>query len=351
MPTTDTHPPDPRQRSDVQQALSDLQPRPASEHTFRRDDRAALMIYGLIIVGVMMLFYLHAVNFLTWPQTYETLLRKALRATGLVAGVLVLQRLVRVLIRTWVEHSATQYNLRRVVRLAMTVLIGLIVLTSVFTNWYTTLLSLGVVSLILGVALQNPIASFFGWVYILLRRPFAVGDRIKIGSITGDVVELGYFDTTLWEFRGDYLSADHPSGRLVRFANARVFHEYVVNYSWPLFPYLWNELSFFVSYESDLPFLRATAEAFTRQVVGEEMLERVRLYRSLLQETPIHELDVREQPSVSFRANANTWIEVVVRYLVEPKEASPVRNRLFDGLLAELKKYPDRVQFPKSNLR
>lgn len=342
---------DPRQSSSVQQALSDIQPRQAARRTFRRADRIALLTYGLIIAGVLLLFYLQTIRMLAWPSAYETGLRKALRATGLVAGILVIQRLIRVLIRARVANPAVQYNLRRVVRLALTLLIGLIVVTTVFTNWYTTLLSLGVVSLILGVALQNPIASFFAWVYILIRRPFAVGDRIKIGSIAGDVVELGYFDTTLWEFRGDYLTADHPSGRLIRFANARVFQEYIINYSWPLFPYIWNELSFYISYESDLAFVRTTVESFTQQAIGEEMLERVRVYRDILKETPIHELDVREQPSVSFRANANTWIEVVVRYLVEPKETSSVRNQLLDGLLDELKKFPERVQFPKSNLR
>ena len=81
------------------------------------------------------------------------------------------------------------------------------------------------------------------------------------------------------------------------------------------------------------------------------MLERVQLYQTILKDTPIDELTVREQPSVSFRANANTWIEVVVRYLVDPKETSPVRNQLFGSLLEELKKYPDKIHFPKSNLR
>ncbi|WP_394363700.1 mechanosensitive ion channel domain-containing protein [Cnuella takakiae] len=64
----------------------------------------------------------------------------------------------------------------------------------------------------------------------MVRRPFSVGDRIRIGDVKGDVIELGYLDTTLWEFGAEYLSGDHPSGRIVRFSNSKVFNEYIHNY-------------------------------------------------------------------------------------------------------------------------
>lgn len=340
-----------RQQPDVQRALADLNQPAAPRRVFRRGDRAALLTYGLLIGGVLILFYLHTARLLVWPVTYETIIRKTLRAVGLVGGVLIAQQLIRVLIRAQVENVATQYNLRRVVRLAMSVLIGLIVITSVFTNWYTTLLSLGVVSLILGIALQNPIASFFAWVYILLRRPYSVGDRVKIGNATGDVIDVGYFDTTLWEFNGDYLSGDHPSGRVIRFANLKVFSEYIFNYSWPLFPYIWNELKFYVAYESDLDFVSETARQVVQTEIGEQMQERVAQFRELLCETPVDQLTVNDAPSVMMRAHENTWIEVIVRYLVEPRESGRVRNRLFSQVMRSLRQEPDRVLFPKSNNR
>ena len=39
-----------------------------------------------------------------------------------------------------------------------------------------------------------------------VRQPFRVGDRIQIAEATGDVIDVGYLDTTLWEFGGKYLS-------------------------------------------------------------------------------------------------------------------------------------------------
>ena len=37
------------------------------------------------------------------------------------------------------------------------------------------------------------------------RAPYRIGDRIRIGQATGDVIEVGYLDTTLWEFGGEFL--------------------------------------------------------------------------------------------------------------------------------------------------
>jgi len=114
--------------------------------------------------------------------------------------------------------------------------IALIVLSVVSETWYTAVVSLGVISLILGLALQKPVASFIGWIYILVRQPYRVGDRIKIGEAKGDVIDIAYLDTTLWEFRGPYLSTDHPSGRIIKFPNSAVLDSMIFNYSWALFP-------------------------------------------------------------------------------------------------------------------
>lgn len=92
-----------------------------------------------------------------------------------------------------------------------------LVLSLISTNWYTAPVSLGALSLILGFALRTPISSLIGWVYFLVHTPYRVGDRIRIGDAAGDVIDVGYFDTTLWEFGGEYLSTDHPSGLLIKF--------------------------------------------------------------------------------------------------------------------------------------
>jgi small-conductance mechanosensitive channel len=250
-----------------------------------------------------------------------------------------------------IESNVSQYNLRRVLRLVVGLIIAFIIVSILFANWYTAFVSLGLLSLILGFALQTPITSFIGWIYILLREPYRVGDRIKIGEASGDVIDVGYLDTTLWEFGGQYLSTDHPSGRLIKFPNSNVLNTPVYNYSWPLFPYIWNEIIFHVGYDSDLQFVGQTMRYIAEEELGEAMMERVRTFRELLAQTPVDELQVQERPVVVFRVSKNTWVEVIVRYLVHPKEAGRVKTKLIEKMLAKLNAEPERVMFPKSNLR
>src|SRR4030095_4108034 len=125
----------------------------------------------------------------------------------------------------------------------------------------------------------------------------------------------------------------------------------VYNYTWPLFPYIWNEIKFSVAYESDLNFIAETMQRVAAEEVGERMMKQVRVFRELLGQTPVDQLAVLEYSGVLFRVNANTWLDAIVRYLVHPKEAGRVKTRLIKKLLAELNAAPDRVLFPRSNMR
>ena len=276
---------------------------------------------------------------------------KVVLALAVVVVALMILRLSDVYLVGRVENAVYQYNLKRVTRLLIWLVIALLVLTIFFQNWYTAVLSLGLISLILGFALQTPITSFIGWVYILMREPYRVGDRIKIGTVAGDVIDVHYLDTTLWEFGGDYLSTEHPSGRIIKFPNSNVLSTPVYNYTWPVFPYIWNEIKFHVAYNSDLEFVAATMKEVAEQEVGEEMMKQVAVFREILAQTPVNQLEVQERPVVMFRVSENTWLEAIVRYLVHPKDAGRVKSQLIRKLLKRLNAAPDRVMFPKSSVR
>ncbi len=333
------------------QASSALEQQPQEQPVLKPKARRAVGVYLVILIAAGVLYYLVTLKVLVLPNRYLILSQKLSVSLLLSMVVLLLARLTRSLLYGQIGSPAARYNLKRVIDLVSALLILFIAVSVLFVNWYAAIVSLGLISLVLGLALQNPISSFFAWIYIMIRRPYKVGDRIRIGQVTGDVIELNYFDTTLWEFGGDYLSGDHPSGRIIRFTNSKVFNEYVYNYSWPLFPYLWNEIKFYVAYESDLAYVEETIKKVVEAELGEAMMRRVRVFRNVLSDTPVDELEVRERPSVIFRGNPNTWVEVVVRYVVESKESGRVKNRLFKRIIGELRQQPGKVLFPKSDMR
>jgi small-conductance mechanosensitive channel len=311
-----------------------------------RADKFWFVIYGVILATCAVGYFAAGAKLIPLPGNGVALAQRFLRGTALIIFVVAIARAVSVYGIARIEDAATRFTLKRVVRLAMVLAIAVIVVSIIFVNWSAAVAAFGVGSIIIGLAVQTPMKSFIAWIYILVRQPFRVGDRIKIADATGDVIDVGYLDTTLWEFGGQYLSTDHPSGRLIKFPNEKVLDELIYNYSWPLFPYIWNEVKFQVAFNADLEFIANTMQKITEEELGEEMIERVQTFRDLLARTPVDELDVHEHPRVIFRVSESTWLEAIVRYLVAPREAGNVKTRLIKKLLAALNAAPDKVMFP-----
>ena len=340
-----------KQDADVQRALKQATPAEQTEEPLARTRDKFLLgthLFLLLVLGA--LYQLLRYRFPGFVEKYPLVL-KLILAFAVVVVCLMIMRLIDLYFIGRVQNMVYQYNLKRVSRLVLGLVIAFFVLTIFFQNWYTAVVSFGLISLILGFALQTPITSFIGWVYILVREPYRVGDRIKIGQVTGDVIDVNYLDTTLWEFGGDYLSTEHPSGRIIKFPNSSVLETPVYNYTWPLFPYIWNEIKFHIAYNADLEFIAETMKQVTEKEVGEAMMKQVEVFRQILAQTPVNQLEVQERPVVMFRVADNSWLEVIVRYLVHPKEAGRVKSRLIVQLLKELNAEPDRVMFPRSNAR
>jgi small-conductance mechanosensitive channel len=307
--------------------------------------------YLLLLLGLGVLYYLFSLEYFGLSDNLRATLLRLTRGAITVVLVLGIAKAVQIYLVSHIHHTVNRYNLNRVLRLLAGLIVFFIIFISVFVNWQTAIVSLGLASLILGFSLQTVLSSFIGWIYILVRAPYRVGDRIQIGDATGDVIDVGYLDTTLWEFGGKYLSTDHPSGRIIKFPNSEALSSSIYNYSWPLFPYIWNEIRFHIGYGSDLEFVSKVMQETAEEEIGEAMMERVAVYRELLAHTPVDQLEVRERPSVIFRVNDNTWIEAIVRYLVVPKEQGRVKTRLITKMLARMNAEPERVMFPKGDAR
>ena len=294
------------------------------------------------------LLRLHSFNLL---GKYRTLLQKLSLAVFIAVLILAATKLIELFIHKKSKGKYARYNLIHLTRLLSIVLIGIVAVSFLFSNWYAAAVSLGLISLILGFALQTPISSFIGWIYIIIRIPYRIGDRIQINDFKGDVIEIGYVDTTLWEFGGDYLSNDLPSGRLIRFPNSLVLQSAVFNYSWQDFKFIWNEISFHVAYESDLNFVQQIIKQVTTAELGPQMADRITQLKQMVKDSPVDEIEIKEYPYVTFRINPNTWVEVSVTYLVPPRKAASFRTDIIRKILVEFNKAPEKVLFPNSNAR
>lgn len=243
-----------------------------------------------------------------------------------------------------VPSKRRAHDVRNVLRLVLGAVALVGVLGIVTEQWVGVLVSLGVVGFAVTFALQQPLLSLLAWVYIMVSRPYAVGDRVEVGGARGDVIAVDFLVTTIWEIDGGLVATNQPSGRVVTVPNSMVLSSEVTNYGGAGIPYVWNEVTVQVAYETDLEYARETMTRVADDYLGDEMAARVERYRERLAETPV-ELEVNERPTVNVR-QGESWVELRLRYLVHPRRGTRVRNALYERILTEFNAAPDRVSFP-----
>ncbi|RLI97612.1 MAG: hypothetical protein DRO99_02775 [Candidatus Aenigmatarchaeota archaeon] len=108
----------------------------------------------------------------------------------------------------------------------------------------------GLFSAALGWALQKPITGIAGWIMVITKKPFQIGDRISIGSVKGDVVEIGITHIYLKEIGGT-IKSEETSGRLIMIPNSTMFDKNIINYTLQD-DYILDDVGVLITYESNL---------------------------------------------------------------------------------------------------
>ena len=262
-------------------------------------------------------------------------------ATVLI-GLLIVAALVRFLQKLLGKHitnTETRYRARKFVSFGG-YLLGIVFLTIVFSDRLGGLtVALGVAGAGIAFALQEVIASVAGWLAISFANFYSTGDRVQLGGIKGDVIDIGILRTTLMEV-GQWVDGDLYNGRVVRVANSFIFKEPVFNYSGE-FPFLWDEIRVPVRYGSDIVRTREILDDAAQEIVG-DYTDQVRdAWKSLVRSYLIENAQV--EPMVTVTATDN-WMEFTLRYVVNFKERRSTRDRLFMRILEEVEKTGGRVK-------
>ena len=129
-----------------------------------------------------------------------------------------------------INDPGRRHGARQLIRFATFLAALVIVLVALGPDLGQVGVFLGVAGAGVAFALQEVIASVAGWLAILGGGFYRTGDRVMLGGIKGDVIEIGVLRTTLMEI-GEWIAGDNYSGRMVRVANSLVFKEPVFNYS------------------------------------------------------------------------------------------------------------------------
>ena len=231
-------------------------------------------------------------------------------------------------------------------RQAIQLITSILILMGLISVWFddptrlTT--ALGLVTAGLAFALQKVVASVAGYFVILRGRTFNVGDRITMGGVRGDVIALGFIQTTILEMGQPPLvqSADPAmwvhsrqyTGRIVTVSNDKIFDEPVYNYTRD-FPYIWEEMTLPITYTAD----RARAEKILLEVAGRQTVTTGEMGEAALlaMETRYFIRRTEMTPRVYLRLTDN-WLELTVRFIARDHGIRELKDAMSREVLEAL---------------
>jgi small-conductance mechanosensitive channel len=223
----------------------------------------------------------------------------------------------------------------------------IILLTVVFSDRLGGLtVAFGVAGAGIAFALQEVIASFAGWLAILFGGFYKIGDRVQLGGIKGDVMDIGVLRTTLME-TGQWVDGDLYNGRIVLVANSFVFKEPVFNYSGD-FPFLWDEIKIPIQLGSNYEKARQIIQQVGIDVAGD--LTDLSHEKWLALQNKYRLEEAQTAPMVSLIANDN-WVEYTLRYVVNFKKRRATKTELFTLLLNRIEATNGEVKFASATFQ
>lgn len=227
-----------------------------------------------------------------------------------------------------VDHAESQYRARKIVNYAATV-IFLISLAFIWIEAFDSLPTyLGLVSAGIAIALADVLKNMAGWVLILTRKPFEVGDRIEVQDLIGDVVDIRLFRFSMLEV-GGWVDAEQSTGRLVHVPNGLIFNQPVANYT-EGFAYIWDELPILVTFESDWKL----AETLVRDILDREAPDLEGPAGTRIRETArLYSIRIGKLTPVVYVSVKDSGVMLTARYLVETRTRRGRADRIWREVL------------------
>lgn len=253
--------------------------------------------------------------------------------------ILMVKNLIRSRLSRYIKDQNNSYRSKKAINVVGYFLILLLISIIYRESLGTLTVFFGIAGAGIAFALQEVIVSLAGWIAILFTDIYKTGDRVLMGDIKGDVIDIGVLRTTIMEI-GGWVEGDLYNGRIVRIANSFVFKEPVYNYSAD-FPFLWDEIKVPIQYGSNYTMARKIIYDAAQEVVGDYSDEAEQQWKIMTRKFLIE--NASTQPMVNIIANDN-WVEYTLRYVVDYKKRVGVKDQLFTKILERVENSSNQVE-------
>jgi len=263
-----------------------------------------------------------------------------------VAVIWIIIQLLRRNLASRIKDNSTRYKTKKVLGF-IGFLVTTILIIVIFSDKLGGItIALGVAGAGIAFALQEVIASVAGWLSIILAQLYKTGDRVQLGGIKGDVMDIGVLRTTIME-TGQWVDGDLYNGRIVLVANSFVFKEPVFNYSGE-FPFLWDEIKIPIQYGSNYEKAKQIILGAGKSVAGDLTTQSKEKWVALQNKYRLE--DAQTEAMVSLVANDN-WVEFTLRFVVSYKKRRATKTELFTKILTAIEATNGEIKFASATFQ
>jgi small-conductance mechanosensitive channel len=247
--------------------------------------------------------------------------------------------LLRKLLKGKFFRRVVEPSRRYVISKTVTYVLGFLAVLIIAKIWLRADISLatylGILSAGLAIALQDVIANFAGWLFLIIRQPFKVGDRIQVGTQAGDVIDIRLFMFSMLEI-GNWVDADQSTGRIIHVPNGKVFKESVSNYT-QAFEFIWNEIPVTVTFESDWQ----RAEEILDQIAQEKAPKLDETMKRQIQAVGHrYKLQFKYLTPIVWTKVIDFGVTLTIRYLCPPRSRRSSEGEIWKAVLVAFAKEP-----------
>ena len=255
--------------------------------------------------------------------------RNLLISVGVIVGLVLVRWVVGLVLRRRIEDPETRYRSQKWVTYTLTTVAFVVIIDLWLGGIEGVLAWIGIVSAGIAIALSDVLKNLAGWLFIVARRPFKVGDRVEIRGVAGDVVDTRAFRFTVLEV-GNWVPADQSTGRLVHIPNGQVFTDSLANFT-EGFPLIWDEIQVLVTFESDWELAESLVEE-AMKAAAPDPTER-EMAKQINKAANEYFIRYRHLDPTTYISVVDSGVLVSGRYLVPVRDRRGTSDGIWRGVL------------------
>ena len=248
----------------------------------------------------------------------------------------VINYVIVLLTSKWVKRSKTRFMFHQSINIILNIICIILILILWFPYLKNIMTIISFISAGITIAIRDIILNLFAGLYIKVKKPFKLEDRISIDGVIGDVVLINNLSFKILEV-GDRINGEQSSGLIINIPNSYVFSKTLKNYN-TAFKYIWDEITIKLNIDANL---EKNKKEIMNIINSNETVSEIpkKMKKEIKQATVDYRIYYNHLDPIIYTKVVDNYIELNLRFLTHPKKTRIIEDYFWTNLL---KKYKEK---------